>query len=60
MCVFPSVGDKFYIHTSGRNIVLCIGTCTFLDGRQEGVAVLNRPEIDTFHWNYFGFSVNVM
>jgi hypothetical protein len=51
VCVIPSVGDKF-LHpysTIGRIIVFCIGTCTFLDNRREGMMVLNRPEIDTLH-----------
>jgi len=48
VCVLPCVGDKFYIHAVQQaESVLCIGTCTFLDSRQEGVMVLNRPEIDT-------------
>jgi hypothetical protein len=49
VCVLPSVGEKFYIHTTGRIIVLCIGTYTFLDSRQEVVVVVNRPEIDSLH-----------
>jgi hypothetical protein len=50
-CVCSSLYGRQVLHpynTTGRIIVLCIGTCTFLDSRQEGV-VLNRPEIDTLH-----------
>jgi len=61
-CVCSSLCGRQVLHpynTTGRIIVSCIGTCTFLDSKQEGV-VLNRPEIDTLHLNYFGFIVNVI